>query len=489
MDNIILCGMQFGDEGKGSFTDWIVHERDADCIVRYNGGCHASHTVQLGDGTIHKFAQLGSGMFKKDVHTYITKEVPVNPDSLLREVHEFSRTSGEDIDEILSRIHIHKGCLIVTPYHKLVNWMRELSLGDDRRGSVGTGVSEVPILKSASLCGWHKNLGMSMDELYNGRIGTIMGRMESLQEYASDFYEKHKDCIWENCPEELREHMEGNIHYLLDDKAYMRISSDYYDRHPGCGILKKCLYSTYEETIRTHKTAVWEGAQGVLLDREHGIAPNTTNLVTTHEPALNLMYLKDRIEVVGIAKAFCSRHGMGVFPTEDKNLNISDKNQMGSFWNGNPRYGWFDAVLFKYANRAIGADSMFLSCMDELAGMEKVKICHKYKYHGKVDDGFSELFAYVQSDGYVYITDIKKNAPGLKEYLVQCTPEYFEAKGWVLPETANAKWVYEACGEFIRAIEDFTGCIVEAVSFGPTRHEKIRLMEPDHVVIRHEYFM
>ena len=129
MDNFILCGMQFGDEGKGTFVDYLAHEKNIDCIIRYNGGSQASHTVITPSGKLHKFSQLGSGMFLQKCQTYITENMVINLENLFREVMTFSNESEIPIPNIMDRIHIHENCFVVTPYHKLMNRLREFSKG------------------------------------------------------------------------------------------------------------------------------------------------------------------------------------------------------------------------------------------------------------------------------------------------------------------------------------------------------------------------
>lgn len=481
MNSYICCGMQCGDEAKGSFVDWLTEYVDADCIVKYNGGSQASHTVITLDGRKHKFAQLGSGMFKQDCHTYITKDMVINPDNLIREMELFANSNNETFSTLKNRVHIHKKCWVVTPYHKLINWMRELSLGENRRGSVGTGVSEVPILRKVKLGEYHKGIGLTMEDLYTGYVSVIMGCLENLQIYAMKFLDEHKEDIWNNCPDNLKCDLQHMIDSLLDEKSYMRISTMYYDKYVMCSrekSLESCLYDIYENTIRLHNTVIWEGSQGLLLDASYGIAPNTTNLVSSNEPALDIAYLKDNIQKIGIAKAFCSRHGLGVFPTEDSKLStyIEDSNQDTCYWNGSPRYGWFDAVLFRYANKVNKINQIFLSCLDKLSNLDRIKICTKYEYCGTIDKEFKDIFEYKQTKDYIVIYNIKNNHTKLKDYLLQCKPIYIEYNGWcTLDNVRNKKDIPKECMMYIKAIEDCTQVRVTVISVGPTKDCKIVL--------------
>ena len=192
MDSFILCGMQFGDEGKGTFVDYLAHEQNIDCIIRYNGGSQASHTVVTPSNIIHKFSQLGSGMFLNKCHTYITENMVINLDNLMVEMEVFSEKTGISITDLMDRIHIHENCFVVTPYHKLINKLRELSKGDNRRGTVGTGVSEVRhLLAEPKLFPYEPQLGLQVKDIFNPHSNyAIVTSMLALENYASTFYKE-----------------------------------------------------------------------------------------------------------------------------------------------------------------------------------------------------------------------------------------------------------------------------------------------------------
>lgn len=199
MDSLILCGMQFGDEGKGTFVDYLAHEKDIDGVVRYNGGSQASHTVITPSEVVHKFSHLGSGMFLEKCHTYLTENMVINLENLLVEMKVFSDKTGISIPELMDRIHIHENCFVVTPYHKLINQLRELSKGADRRGTAGTGVSEVKYLLSEPKSSLYEGtLGLQVKDIFNPYSNNpIIDRFEALQNYATAIYQANKEDIWE----------------------------------------------------------------------------------------------------------------------------------------------------------------------------------------------------------------------------------------------------------------------------------------------------
>ena len=495
MDSFILCGMQFGDEGKGTFVDYLAHEKNIDCIVRYNGGSQASHTVITEEGIKHKFSQLGSGMFLEKCHTYITENMVINLDNLLVEMEVFSNITGISIPSLIERIHIHENCFIVTPYHKLINKLREFSKGTNRRGTVGTGVSEVMYLVNESkLCMSKPTLGLQVKDIFNTNADKpIIHKLEELQNYVQQFYDNNKDVIWKNVPEEMKKDLEKEINFLLEPNAFLKISERYIAKFqdvPGDIDLSKCIYNIYETTLRKNcKSAIFEGSQGLLIDGIYGIKPNTTFLDTTNNFALDISYYRDNIKKIGIAKAFTSRHGLGVFPTESTSVasKISDENQEETFWNGKIRFGWFDAILFRYAQSINNVDEIYLSSLDKLSSFETIKICNEYVYNGSVDETFKQIFNYYIANEKVIITDIKQSSEDLGKYLKQCTPEYIKVNGWKksLSNIYSKSELPIECKGYIFLIEMLINVPITIISVGPTRANKIRLVKKD--VTQNEY--
>lgn len=486
MDSFILCGMQFGDEGKGTFVDYLAHEQNIDCVVRYNGGSQASHTVITPSRTIHKFSQLGSGMFLDKCHTYITENMVINLDNLMIEMEVFSKKTGISISDLIERIHIHEDCFVVTPYHKLINKLRELSKGEKRRGTVGTGVSEVRyLLAEPKLFPYESPLGLQVKDIFNKYSNShIISRMEALQNYVDKFYRENEDVIWQNAPEEMKKSLKKEITFLLAHDAFWNIVSSYMSKFKFASPdvnLNACIYNAYELSFRKScKSAIFEGSQGLLIDCNYGIKPNTTFLDTTNHFALDISYYRDHIIKVGIAKAFTSRHGLGVFPTETTEVSgrICDNNQDESFWNGKIRFGWFDAILFRYAQSINQVDEVYLSSLDKLDGFEIIKVCNKYCYNGIVDENFKTIFNYYPlPDGQIIITDIKKSSEDLGTYLAKCTPKYIMVKGWQkdISNVTDSNSLPKECLEYIALLEELTNLHISIVSVGPTRENKIRM--------------
>ena len=477
--------MQFGDEGKGTFVDYLAHEQDADLVVRYNGGSQASHTVITPSGELHKFSQLGSGMFSEGCHTCLTENTVINPDNLMVEADIFAFKTGIPLPALIDRLHIHENCFIVTPYHKLINKLRELSKGDRRRGTVGTGVSEVRYLLTEPRAHDEELLGLQIKDLFDPVGDTkVTARLQALERYVSAFYREHADVIWQSAPEHMRETLEKEIACLLRPQAPRELAWGYAARFreaPQALNLRRRLYSSYEQTVKSGcRCAVFEGSQGLLIDGTYGIKPNTTHLDTTAHFARTLCGEDDTTVTVGVIKAFTSRHGQGLFPTESPELSacISDGNQETSFWNGGIRFGWFDAVLFRYAQRINRVQELYLSSLDLLDELETIGVCDAYRYHGTVDARFDELFVYSTSDGgEITVTDIRGWGEDVGQYLENCTPMYRRVCGWQsdISHITERAQLPEACIAYVRLLEQITGLPITVISVGPTRNHKIRM--------------
>lgn len=450
--------MQFGDEGKGTFVDYLVHREKATSVVRYNGGSQASHTVITPDGNLHKFSQLGSGMFYDECHTYLTSNMVVNLDNLLVELEVFENLTHKT--DVIKRMHIHEDCYVVTPYHKLINKLRELTK-EERRGTVGTGVSEVKhVLDEA-------NLGIQVKDFFAEDQFVVLSKMKQLRKYVADFLNKNNALIEKNVPNEMRDSLHMEIDFLMFPMAPERLVTGCLNNYQ---VFKGCVYGGDKK----FSGAVFEGSQGLLIDYRYGIKPNTTFLDTSINFAKTMA---DNAVKIGIAKAFESRHGMGVFPTESEEVNLKDPNQSVSFWNGSIRFGWFDAVLFRYAQRINKVDELYLSSIDKLDNFEKIKVCNTYRYNGKVDKTFKSLFIYTIKNGEVIICEIKRNSEELSSYLKKCTPVYMEMDGWLTSTKKATSWeeLPTNCRNYITLLEKLTQTRITLVSVGPTREDKVIL--------------
>jgi len=445
----ILSGTSFGDEGKGTFTDYISSEYDIKGNVRYNGGSQAAHTVTLDDGTKHTFSQLGSHQLSNDRKTYLSDNTVINLFNIYEEISVLNRKK-KTID-LLSRIYIDKDALVATPYHRLINQLKAIKEDEVKRGTTGTGVSEVSALKDIGLM-------LKVRDLYDSKYRDIL---KDLYEYTRRFYIENKTKFGS------LKNIDIELLGLLNDKNYI---VDCY-KNLTSSVPFNVVDSIYD--FHDDENLIFEGSQGLLIDKDYGIRPNTTLLDTTNKYGVTLSNELNLIpKKIGIISAFYSRHGIGIFPTYSKTLSelLVDPNQVNTFFQGKSINGWFDAVLTRYSHNINDNNEYYMSKLDLLEGINPIKICDSYLYLGSIDDTFEKTFEYFVKEGKVHIRNIKENNLNLKSYLEQCVPNYIEMEGYEnVLENGN---ISPKAMDYVKKIEELTNIKVSTVSIGPTRKEK-----------------
>jgi len=351
----IVLGLGFGDEGKGSLVDWLARraaERvgaDAVTVVRWNGGPQAAHHVVTEAGRVFCFAQLGAGSLA-GARTHLGNGMVVDPIALFREAEAF------DGGRVLARVSVDPRALVVTPWHATLNQMREVARGAGRHGSTGRGVAEALLAAERGLpavrigdadvaCGLLRVREWACDE--SRTIETAAGGDTAGSETAS----------------ELAADLE---HPALNGLTLAAIER----------VRRELTMTT--EVRAAH--VILEGAQGALLDRDHGEAPWITPSRITRaaaEAAIGELGLAGiAVECWGVLRAYATRHGAGPFPTEDATLTaaLPDWHNGTGPWQGPMRVGWFDAVL---ANRALAfagpVDRLALTCVDRLVDLPTLR--------------------------------------------------------------------------------------------------------------------
>ena len=460
-ESYIVSGSMFGDEGKGTLCDYLANKYNLKENVRFNGGSQASHTVIV-DDKVHKFSQLGSGMLN-ETRTYLSDNTVVNLFNIITEAKALRKITNRRVEDILKNIYIDENASLVTPYHALINQLRELSLKEKALGSVGTGVSEVYKVKQLT------GLDLKVKDLINGDSDRIL---RELFKYTSNYYKEKRKLIDDDKFELLIN--EKDIYYLTNpiNRGYLeRCYSNLQASH---------LFNIVSGINEFHKggNVLFEGSQGFLIDKDYGIKPNTTSLDTTNTNGIKLARkINTIVHSIGCVSILTSRHGNGVLPTHDKYLDsvIYDENQLSSYFQGSPRYGWFDAVLFKYSILYNPNNSYFLSGVDRLNKFETIKICNRYIYYGEVDDEFNETFDYYYDDNKIYIYEIKKNSEFLKKYLLKCIPDYIELKGFDIDFSRVREYddLPYSIKDYISMIELLCDVDIDIVGIGPDRSQKL----------------
>jgi adenylosuccinate synthase len=359
----VVAGLGYGDEGKGTITDFLVRQYSIENVIRYNGGSQAAHHVVTPEGKTHCFSQFGSGTFVPGVKTFLSKYVAVNPIGIELE-EEVLQKSG--VTDALDRLIVDEQCPIITPTNVLINQMLEVARGDNRHGSCGKGV------------------GITLSDYEKFGERTLIARDLKSPAIAEEkfmmFWRMRLDQAEQLCDEQpqnaaLRKYL----------SRMRNLNTDLYLERYAQFAQRVKIRSEARTLEAIAEGAVFEGAQGALLDAVHGFFPYVTRSRTTFVNADKLLTkagCKENAHRIGVTRAYATRHGAGPFVTENPELsNIIPACHNGTNeWQGGFRLGWFDAVTLRYAIAAVGdVGSLAITNIDRLQVLHDVKICRGYK--------------------------------------------------------------------------------------------------------------
>lgn len=425
--SIVVLGTQWGDEGKGKIVDLLTDK--ANLVVRFQGGHNAGHTLVIG-GEKTVLHLLPSGILRNDVTCVIGNGVVLSPEALLKEIDEL-QSKGIRVCE---RLKISAACPLILPYHVALDQARELKKGKGKIGTTGRGIGPAYEDKAA-------RRGIRVGELLNKK----------------HFAEKLEEVL--------------DFHNFALTQYYGVDAIDLHDTLESYLAMGERIRPMVTDTIETLHTArkkgeniLFEGAQGSLLDIDHGTYPyvtssNTTAGGTATGSGYGPLYLD---YVLGITKAYTTRVGSGPFPTElfdDVGEVLFNKGQeRGATTGRNRRCGWFDAAALKMAIRINSVSGICLTKLDVLDGLDTVKVCTGYK--GISETSMSSLMNF---DIYDSLEPMYEELPGWKE------STYGARKLEDLPENARA---------YIRFLEENIEAPVDIISTGPDREETIILKHP-----------
>jgi adenylosuccinate synthase len=355
---IITVGLGFGDEGKGATVDFLARRLEADLVVRYCGGSQAGHNVQLPDGRRHTFAQFGAGTLANasdPPRTYLGPNVIINPLALVREAGHLSELGVRDPARLLT---IHPRCLIATPWLQILNRLRELSRGAARHGSCGQGIGEARAYwlkygEDAVFAADLRHLDRLRHKLELQRQRTLLELQEFIDRIEDDALSEFD--LWELNAEAVA----WDLHEALPDDLLI------------------------DAAVPAFRTAIFEGAQGVLLDEYRGFHPHTTWSTVTPHHAWELVHAMDieAVAVLGITRAYTTRHGEGPLPTFSAELTnrLQDAGNPWNPWQGGMRSGWLDLLLVRYAAAVAGPlDGIVVNHLDQVRHAEW-RLCDKYR--------------------------------------------------------------------------------------------------------------
>jgi len=426
----IVIGAQWGDEGKGRMVDLLASQ--AAYVARYNGGDNAGHTVTVGEETF-KLHLIPSGIIHSHTIGVMGNGMVINPQVLLEEMQSLQ---AADVDITPQRLHISYAAHLITPAHLALDAAQEAARGQAKIGTTLRGIGPA----------------------YSDKVARRGLRMEALLD-----------------PDSLPEKLEAHI------ARANRLLTRLYEAEPLDSKSVIAAYRGYAEALRPyirdtsallsealHRGArvLAEGAQGTLLDLEHGTYPFVTSSSPTAPGALTGLGLGVGCvgRVIGVAKAFQTRVGAGPFPTEVDgpaagHLRGSGANPWDEFGTttGRPRrVGWLDLVLLRYALRVNGVTELALTKLDVLSGLETVRICTAY-----------------QRDGHT-LTELPAGPGSLEGY----QPLYTELPGWQEDLRTARQWedLPDAACDYILHIEEQMGVPVSMVSVGPEREQVVEIV-------------
>ncbi|MCE5312631.1 MAG: adenylosuccinate synthase [Nitrospiraceae bacterium] len=426
MSNVIIVGAQWGDEGKGKIVD-VLTER-ADVVARYQGGNNAGHTVVIGNDK-YILHLIPSGILHKGKQCIIGNGVVIDPASLIKEMDGLI----EKAIDFEGNFFISKSAHIVMPYHIALDQQCESKKAASKIGTTGRGIGPAYTDKIA-------RHGIRAADLLNPAV--FRQKLEANLEIANFVltnYYKAETLDAETIYAQYMKYAERLGKYIADTDILIN------------------------DAIDTDKKILFEGAQGTLLDVDHGTYPFVTSSNTTAGGACIGMGIgPTKIKrVLGIAKAYTTRVGEGPFPTEMKDALGESIRQKGGEFGATTgrarRCGWLDVVILRHSARINGLTGIALTKLDILDGMDKLKICVGYKYNGETTEHFPKEIDIVQNSEPVYIEldGWKESTLGIKSFDK-------------LPE--NAK-------KYIRKIEELSGVSIDIISTGQKRDEIIVLRE------------
>ncbi|HQV13753.1 MAG TPA: adenylosuccinate synthase [Denitromonas sp.] len=431
--NVVVIGTQWGDEGKGKIVDWLTDH--AQGVVRFQGGHNAGHTLVIGDQktVLHL---IPSGILRKGVACYIGNGVVVSPEALFKEIDKLEAV-GVNVSE---RLRISEACPLIMPYHQALDIARETARGTNKIGTTGRGIGPAYEDKVA-------RRGLRIQDLM---------RPKRFAEQLAELLDYHNFMLtqyYRAAPVDFQQTLDASL------AMAPRLESLVAD-------VPRALYDAH----RDGANLLFEGAQGTLLDIDHGTYPFVTssNCVAGAAAAGAGVGPSMLHYVLGITKAYTTRVGSGPFPTElydaESKLDPVGKhlatkgNEFGSTTGRARRCGWFDAAALKRSIQINGVSGLCVTKLDVLDGVEEVKLCTGYQLNGKLSDilpvGAEETSRCVPV--YETLPGWKESTVGVKDY-----------DG--LPATARA---------YLKRIEEVCAVPVDMISTGPDRDQTIVLRHP-----------
>ena len=423
-ERLVVIGSQWGDEGKGKITDYFACK--ADMVVRYQGGNNAGHTVVF-DGHKYSLQSIPSGIFNPKTVNVMANGMVINPVSVLAELDKLHAQGITDY-----QLYISDRAAVVMPYHSALDGADEALKGGAQIGTTKKGI------------------GPAYADKYS-RVGIRMGDL-----LDKEYFAERLAAAVEIKNMELR--MLG-----LETFEFEALYNEYMAIAEKIGHMICDTSALINEALESDKKVLFEGAQGMMLCIDHGTYPYVTSSTPSSAsvPVGAGISPKWIDNVLGVAKAYCTRVGEGPFPTElfdNRAEEIRERGHEYGTVTGRPRrVGWFDAVVARYTAKLAGIDNWALMLFDVLSGLDKVCICTGYECDGKIIN----------------------NPPATISQLAKCKPVLIELEGWKedISDVKSFDELPEAAKAYVRKVEEVTGVKVGIISVGADRSKTIIIDE------------
>jgi adenylosuccinate synthase len=433
--NVVVIGTQWGDEGKGKVVDWLTDHAQA--VVRFQGGHNAGHTLIIG-GKKTILRLIPSGIMHPQVICYIGNGVVLSPEALFKEIGELE-AAGLDVR---SRLKISEAATLILPYHVAIDHAREKKRGSDKIGTTGRGIGPA----------------------YEDKVARRALRVQ-------DFF--YPDQFAAKLKENLDYHNFALTQYYkveaLDFKKVLEEAMSYAERIKSMVVdVSSALYAAEQ----AGQNLLFEGAQGTLLDIDHGTYPFVTssNCVAGNAAAGSGVGPGSLHYILGITKAYCTRVGAGPFPSElydHENPTKQDPvgirlaevgKEFGSVTGRPRRTGWLDAAALKRSIQINGLTGLCITKLDVLDGIKTIRLCVGYKLDGKTLDVL----------------------PRGAEAVARCEPIYEDFAGWTDSTVGITDWnkLPKTAQDYLKRVQEICGKPIAMVSTGPERDETILLQHP-----------
>ncbi|MEQ8825316.1 MAG: adenylosuccinate synthase [Filomicrobium sp.] len=427
MTNVVVVGAQWGDEGKGKIVDWLSER--ADIVVRFQGGHNAGHTLVIGDKT-YKLSLLPSGVVREGKVGVIGNGVVIDPWALRSEI---ATLKGQGVEITHDNLKIAENATLILPLHRELDVWREEAAGGGKIGTTGRGIGPA----------------------YEDKVGRRAIRLNDLANLETLGPKVERILVHHNA---LRRGL-GKPEFSQDElmSALQEVRGDILPH-------MEVVWEMLDTARRSGKRILFEGAQGALLDIDHGTYPFVTSSNTVAAQAATGAGVGPRAVgyVLGIAKAYTTRVGSGPFPTElddDIGQLLGERgHEFGTVTGRQRRCGWFDAVLARQTIKVAGIDGIALTKLDVLDGFKEVKVCVGYKLDG----------------------ERVNRLPAGQNAQARIEPIWETFEGWSQSTQGARKWadLPAQAVKYVRHIEELIECPVTLLSTSPEREDTILMRDP-----------